>query len=96
MEASPPNPQGNRRTLATALLATAFGVLALAFVLGMIVDPAFFAIAAAALVALVLSAAYATGRLGSREPSATRDPDPTDTRYLAAEATDDPSYHRYR
>jgi hypothetical protein len=91
-----PTPQRNSRTIATALLATAFGVLALSFVLGMIADPAFFAIAAAALVAFVLSAAYATGRLGEREPAATRDPDPVDTRYLAAEATDDPSYHRYR
>jgi hypothetical protein len=95
MEASPPSPQNNRRTLAVALVAGGFVAVAVGIILGLAVDPILFAIAAFGLIDFVLASLFSSGRLGSatydqRPGEPLQDPD-----LAAGEATDDPSYNPY-
>ncbi len=96
MEASPPSPDRNRRTLAIALLASGLGFLCLGFILALVVDRAFFVIAGIGVIDLGLALLYATGRLGSsREYAQPLGDQPHDPELAATEASDDPSYEPY-
>ena len=92
MEASPSRLRGERRTSTAALFAIGLGLLALGLILGLALDPAFFAIWALALACFGFAIFAAPGEDGGAEPRAGESTDrPADP----ADAVHDPTRNPY-
>ena len=93
MEASPPSPESNRRTFASALLAVGVLTVAVGIILGIAVDPILFLVAALGLLDFILAALFASGRLGSTPYDQPPGEPLLDPDVVGAEPSDDPSYN---
>lgn len=95
MEASPSSHRGARRTVVAALVATGFGLLALGFILGLMVDRPWFAIWFLAIAAFA-AAWYASARSAPPEaPGGEPRPGESTERVDGADAVHDPSLNPY-